>query len=486
MPVVRAITVNQMDSQMGRRLRSEAQERLQRSKARARADAMPLMPSLMRRRLQCYLALMISDIAALFASFAFSGFIYLDHYGLIGSLLLAQLLLPVFLTVALYNGAYSMESLVRTTHSITRIMLALLISSAAVVFIAFYTKSSQEFSRISFTFGVLLSLAVMVWFRLHMRSFVRWRCGAAVLNVLVIDDGGPSVAQNGAFHVSARAFGLEPALGDPHAMDRIGLVMRNADRVIVSTPLDRRAAWSIILKGANVAGEVIDETVAQLSATGARQAGGQGLLQVSVGPLGMRDQLTKRMFDLTAAAAGLLALSPLLLVVALAIKLEDGGPIFFVQRRVGRGNRFFAIYKFRSMAVNHAGTDGTVSTARDDKRITRIGRIIRKSSIDELPQIFNVLRGDMSLVGPRPHAIGSQAGEKLFWEVDPRYWERHALRPGLTGLAQIRGHRGATECESDLSARLNADLEYLNGWSLSRDLWIILSTFSVLVHDRAF
>ena len=87
---------------------------------------------------------------------------------------------------------------------------------------------------------------------------------------------------------------------------------------------------------------------------------------------------------------------------------------------------------------------------------------------------------------PRPHAIGSQAGDKLFWEVDPRYWERHALRPGLTGLAQIRGHRGATECESDLAERLNADLEYLDGWSLSRDLWIILSTFTVLVHDRAF
>jgi lipopolysaccharide/colanic/teichoic acid biosynthesis glycosyltransferase len=262
--------------------------------------------------------------------------------------------------------------------------------------------------------------------------------------------------------------------------------MRNADRVIVSTPLERRAAWAIILKGANVAGEVIDETVAQLSATGARNVGGQGLLQVSVGPLGMRDQLTKRGFDVAVSIAGVLALSPLLLVVALAIKLEDGGPIFFVQRRVGRGNRFFNIYKFRSMTDNPAGTDGTISTTRQDKRVTRVGRLIRRSSIDELPQIFNVLRGDMSLVGPRPHAIGSQAGNKLFWEVDPRYWERHALRPGLTGLAQIRGHRGATECESDLAVRLNADLEYLDGWSLSRDLWIIAFTFRVLFHERAF
>ncbi len=475
-----------MDSLLGRRLRGEAQQRAERAKERARADAMPLMPSLLRRRLQCYLALMISDIVALFASFAFTGYLYLDRIGLAGSLVLAQLLLPIFLTVALYNGSYSMKSLIRTSHSITRVMLALLISSAAVVFIAFYTKSSQDFSRINFTFGVFGALVMMIWSRTHQRTFVGWRCGPAVLNELVIDDGGPPVALHGAFHVSAMAFGLEPELSDPHALDRVGLVMRNADRVIVSTPVERRLAWSIILKGANVAGEVIDETVARLSATGARNKGGQGLLQVSVGPLGIRDQFTKRAFDLTVAIAGLLLLSPLLLLVALAIKLEDGGPVFFVQRRVGRGNRFFAIYKFRSMAENPAGNDGAVSTARHDQRITRVGRFIRRSSIDELPQIFNVLRGDMSLVGPRPHAIGSQAGDKMFWEVDPRYWERHALRPGLTGLAQIRGHRGATVCESDLARRLNADLEYLDGWSLSRDLWIILSTFSVLVHDRAF
>ena len=484
--LVRDGSVNQIDSRMGRRLRSENQARAQRAKERARADAMPLMPSLIRRRMQCYLALMVGDILSIFTSFALTGFIYLDRYGLGSSLVLAQTLLPFFLTVGLYNGAYSMGSLARMSYSISRVALALLISSTSVVFIAFYTRSTMEFSRISFTFGVLLAFALMAWCRANMRSFVRWRCGPAVLNELVIDDGGPAVALKSGFHVSAKAFGLEPTLSDPHALDRIGLVMRNADRVIVSTPLERRAAWAIILKGANVEGEVLDETVAQLSATGARKTGDQGLLQVSVGPLSMRDQFTKRAFDLTVAAAGLLALSPLLLVVALAIKLEDGGPIFFVQRRVGCGNRFFAIMKFRSMSDNPAGLDGTISASRQDKRVTRIGRLIRRSSIDELPQLINVLRGDMSLVGPRPHAIGSQAGDKLFWEVDPRYWERHALRPGLTGLAQIRGLRGATECESDLAVRLNADLEYCDGWSLSRDLLIIFATFGVLVHNRAF
>ena len=144
------------------------------------------------------------------------------------------------------------------------------------------------------------------------------------------------------------------------------------------------------------------------------------------------------------------------------------------------------MYKFRSMATGRADQDGHRSTARGDERITRVGKFIRRTSIDELPQLFNVLRGEMAIVGPRPHALGSQAGAKLFWEVDERYWERHALKPGLTGLAQIRGFRGATANEGDLTDRLEADLEYLDGWSLARDIQIVFSTLGVLVHDRAF
>ena len=175
-----------------------------------------------------------------------------------------------------------------------------------------------------------------------------------------------------------------------------------------------------------------------------------------------------------------------MLIVAAAIKLEDGGPVFFVQRRMGRGNRFFNMYKFRSMSVALSDKEGTVSASRDDGRVTRVGNIIRRTSIDELPQLINVLLGDMSLVGPRPHAIGSQAGDKLFWEVDLRYWQRHSLKPGLSGLAQIRGFRGATEQESDLVYRLQSDLEYLEGWTIFRDISIIFQTLRVVVHDQAY
>jgi polysaccharide biosynthesis protein PslA len=457
-----------------------------RAKARARAARVPLMPSLQRRRLQCYALLMLADIIALFIGFSVTGYLHRGMAGLAESLLLAQLVLPVFLTVALYNDAYSIAALRSTERSVTATVTALIVAAAAVLFITFYARRTQDYSRLGFTLGVVASFLMLAWGRLQMRGLVRWRCGASVLNELVIDDGGPSISLPGAYHVSAGSFGLTPSLCDPHALDRIGLVMRNADRVIVSAPVERRADWSIILKGANVAGEVIDDTVAQLGANGARMAGGHGILQVSVGPLGMRSRIAKRLLDVTVAGSAVLALSPLLIAVALAVKLEDGGPVFFLQKRVGRGNRFFSILKFRSMTDNKVGRDGTQSASKNDKRVTRIGKIIRSTSIDELPQLLNVLRGDMSLVGPRPHATGSLAGDKLFWEVDARYWQRHALKPGLTGLAQIRGLRGATDREEDLTGRLNADLEYLAGWSLWRDLWIIAATFRVLVHEKAF
>ncbi|HMP56369.1 MAG TPA: sugar transferase, partial [Novosphingobium sp.] len=240
------------------------------------------------------------------------------------------------------------------------------------------------------------------------------------------------------------------------------------------------------LKGANVEGEVIDASVADPGARGARTLDGHGLLSVSSGPLGLRSRVMKRMLDVSVAGLALVALSPLLALVALAIVIEDRGPVFFVQKRLGRGNRFFHMYKFRSMRVERSDADGTVSASRGDARITRVGRFIRCTSIDELPQLINVLLGDMSLVGPRPHAIGSQAGDKLFWEVDQRYWLRHALKPGITGLAQVRGWRGATDTEQDLEGRLDADLEYLRGWSLWRDVRILVATVRVLVHDRAF
>ena len=443
-------------------------------------------PSLERRRLQCYIALIAGDIVSLFAGFGMAGYLFAGPQGWSDALRQSQILLPVFLTIALYNGSYSIAALRDAWAGVFRSQAALLLSVAAVVFIAFFAKASSDFSRLGFSSGTVCTILLLLWTRLQMRSFTAWHCGANPFNQLVIDDGGPRVDIPGAIRISASAMSLRPNLNDPHALDRFGMILRNIDRVIVSCPAARRADWAMMLKGANVEGEVLDDEVARLGAQGARVDGGHGLLLVSAGPLGLRDRIVKRLLDMGFAAGAILMLSPLLLAVAIAIKVQDRGPVFFVQRRMGRGNRFFNMYKFRSMTVALCDTEGNLSASKGDQRVTRVGRFIRSTSIDELPQLINVLLGDMSLVGPRPHAIGSQAGSKLFWEVDLRYWQRHSLKPGLSGLAQVRGFRGATEKESDLVYRLQSDLEYLEGWTIMRDIKIIFLTLRVLVHDRAF
>ena len=446
----------------------------------------PLAPPLERRRLQSYIGLMLGDIAAILTGFALSGYLYLGWTGAGDALLQAQLLMPVFLTIGLYNSAYSIGALQRAGEGMVRAMFALAFSATVLVFIAFYTKSSGEFSRLAFTVGIVFSALLILWLRAQLRSVVHWRCGERTVNELVIHAGGPKIAIPGAIEVNADELGLKPDLSDPHGMDRIGLALRNIDRVVVSCTPDHRADWSMILKSANVAGEVLDQSVADLGAHGARIAGGHGWLQVSTGPLGIRARAMKRAFDVTLALGALIVLAPLFAAVALAILIEDGRPVLFFQRRLGRGNRFFAMVKFRSMANDASDSDGSISTAKADARVTRVGQFIRRTSIDELPQLFNVLAGDMSVVGPRPHAIGSQAEGKLFWEVDSRYWLRHSLKPGMSGLAQIRGLRGATEFESDLADRLQADLEYVAGWSIWRDFRIAFMTLRVLRHDNAF
>lgn len=401
------------------------------SHRRPEYDALVMAPSLERRRLQCYMALIVGDIVSLLAGFGIVGYLYTGFGGGAGALLNGQILLPVFLTIALYNGSYSIAVLRSAWHGIYRVVAALLISAVAVVFVAFLAKATTEFSRMSFSGGVACSGLLLIWTRMQMRSFITWRCGQSVLNELVIDDGGPEISIPDAIHVSAEQMGLVPNLDDPHSLDRIGLVLRNIDRVVVSCPRERRYAWALMLKGGNIEGEVLDDLVVELGAQGARVVDRHGLLRVSSGPLGLRARAIKRAFDLVFASLSLLVLSPLLLLVAIAIKLEDGGSVLFIQRRLGRGNRFFDMYKFRSMSEDQADGDGVISASRQDGRVTRVGQFIRRTSIDELPQLFNVLIGDMSMVGPRPHAIGSQAGDKLFWEVDLRYWQRHSLRPGL-------------------------------------------------------
>ena len=187
----------------------------------------------------------------------------------------------------------------------------------------------------------------------------------------------------------------------------------------------------------------------------------------------------KRCFDVAMAVVCLVVLAVPMLAIALAIRRDSPGPALFRQRRIGQDGRPFVMLKFRTM--RHSLTVEELRQAtRGDPRITGIGTWLRRTSFDEVPQFLNVLQGHMSVVGPRPHAPGTRAGGRLFEDVTPRYAERHRVKPGMTGLAQVRGWRGETDTEQKLLGRLTSDLDYIESWSFGLDLLIVLRTIRLV------
>ena len=186
--------------------------------------------------------------------------------------------------------------------------------------------------------------------------------------------------------------------------------------------------------------------------------------------------IAKRFFDIAAASSAVLFFAPLLIAIAIAIKATSPGPVLFFQYRYGYRNRRFKIYKFRTMRNDAGDVRGVRQTVQGDARVTRVGRILRKTSLDEIPQLFNVIKGDMSLVGPRPHVPGMLAADLPYEDLVPYYFQRHTARPGITGLAQVSGCRGSTAQSGPAISRIDYDLVYIERWSLRMDVMIIIRT----------
>lgn len=364
--------------------------------------------------------------------------------------------------------------------------------------VAFATKSSEDFSRIVIIIWVVLAFVLQALFLICAQMFVGlWKSrGISQLKTLVIGTGAlaehlvASIMRNtwlpdevcgvvteSALHQPDWKMPGVPVVGATPDLERI-VAQRGIRRVYIALPLHLTHQVETIrsrLLAHNV--DVIwvpDIFVLDLVNPGVREMAGVPLISLSETPLfsGGRAFL-KTLMDRTLALLALLLLGPVLLATAVVIKLTSRGPVLFRQQRHGWDGRIFEVYKFRSMYV-HEEQPGQVTQAfKGDARITPVGRFIRRYSIDELPQLFNVLEGTMSLVGPRPHAV---AHNEFYSDKVDAYLARHRIKPGMTGLAQIHGYRGETDTLEKMRKRVEYDLQYINNWSPWLDLKVLAIT----------
>lgn len=334
----------------------------------------------------------------------------------------------------------------------------------AVGFLALYTeRASLVFlvKRSAERGGVSARRIFLVGFEQDIEEFTRryqpWESGMHVVAAVALRDAAD-------------------ALDDDLALAQASARMLRPDDVFILVPWGRtevvddcvtaflRVPASIHLGPERVLDRFVDAHINKIGAISS--------LSLNARPFDSLEIVAKRVFDIAFAALGLLVLSPLLLAVAAAIKLDSPGPALFFQRRYGFNREPFRIAKFRSMTTMEDGRSVTQATA-GDKRVTRVGRFIRRFNIDELPQLLNVLRGEMSLVGPRPHAL---VHDQLYERKIALYARRHNVKPGITGWAQVNGLRGEIDSADKIRRRVEHDLYYIDNWSLPLDVWIIFMT----------
>ena len=438
------------------------------------------------QRVRCYALLALIDIALISASFLIANSISIGYWRAMHGTTMLSVLLPIYLWTAVVNGAYNGAVLHDPRVGALRAMRAIAFAAAAVLIIAYSFKIGAAFSRLVFWGGTLGSAGLVVAGRIVGGRLLLRQLGNAPFSTIVVVDGAEFDAEPNSVVIDAVQLGFDPRTDDPYHYHQLAKLIAHADRVLIASRDDHVVAWAHVLKSMAVDGEIIAPDVDRIGMIGVSRYSDRRTIVVSAGPLHLRDRIMKRVFDIIASFLALVILSPLLIAVAVAIRLESAGPVLFRQQRIGRDNTLFMMFKFRSMYHDKCDPSAAVLTARTDSRVTGVGRFIRRNSIDELPQLLNVLRGDMSMVGPRPHALSARVADRLYWEVDPCYRHRHAVKPGVTGLAQIRGYRGATVETSDLTNRLSSDLEYLRDWSMGKDLWILFRTIFVIRHDNAF
>ncbi|HEX7819354.1 MAG TPA: exopolysaccharide biosynthesis polyprenyl glycosylphosphotransferase [Sphingobium sp.] len=447
-------------------------------------------------RFRLYILSIMVDIAVLAVAFALANYWVIGNFqgqpGKPHGLIMFAMIAPVYVLLAVNGGVYGFRTIGHRRQAAWHALFALGQAAMLMLLIVYFGKMAERLSRLTFAVGLFLSAGGLVWARGLADAMARAVVGETPHLTVLIEDGMKfdaamltEVAEV-VDVVDARAAGLDPTCHDAAMAGRLAALVGTAERVVVSCDADRIDAWGIALASLSAKAEILLPELRRLAPAKIGAFEDHPTIVVASGPMEFRDRLLKRLFDIVLSMVAIVLLSPVLLAAALAVRLSGAGPIFFRQARLGRDAAPFMILKFRTMHDRLTDVAASQLTRKDDARVTRIGGFLRRTSIDELPQIFNVLIGDMSIVGPRPHAPAAKAADSLYWEVDHRYWARHCIKPGMTGLAQVRGHRGPTDRHEDLVNRLQSDLEYVTNWSIWRDLGIIAATLRVLAHDNAF
>ncbi len=452
-------------------------------------------------------SILAADIAIIVTMFCLIGIAY--HLVVHG-----QLISPfTFLDVSLLaGGAFSMTSLVRGDYAIANILFVRSrflqivdlwnLTFILLLVLGFVTKSVEHYSRGTFLLIYVLTPAVLTLLRVVIGRFALMASQSGLIHFRrIFLFGSKESVQEFVERNDLRANGVLVVGCHFVTDDQSHSGMLDADLDLAVAAARKTDPESILLLLPTSTKEMVDSCIDRFMElpheihldpgrilqrfSDARLSRTRNFvsLRLTRTPLSQIEIASKRAFDVVGATAGLILLAPLLIAVAIMIKLDSKGPVFFLQRRYGFNQRPFRIVKFRTM---HTLDDGHVITqaTRDDPRVTKVGHWLRRLNIDEIPQLFNVLMGDMSLVGPRPHAV---AHDKEYQKKISIYARRQKVKPGITGWAQVNGFRGATDTQEAMEQRVLHDLYYIENWSLLLDVWIMIRTvFSATAYRNAY
>ena len=407
-----------------------------------------------------------------------------------------------FLAVVLLDVAdsYQISALMRPIVNFGRVLLGWAGTFALMALTAFIMKISEDYSRLLFGTWFAVGFALIFGLRLVMSKLIRrWARDGRMERRAVIVGGGKSAevlirSVEKQPYNDIRICGIFDDRGDKRSppivagYPKLGTIseliefarIARIDMLIVSLPLTAESRVLQLLKKLWVLPVDIrlsaHSNALQFRPRAYSYIGSVPMLDIFDKPINDWDSVAKRAFDILLSIIGVIVFSPVMLVTAIAIKLDSKGPVLFKQKRHGFNNEIIEVYKFRSMYTDRSDPTAKQTVTKNDPRVTRVGRFIRKTSIDELPQFFNSLFGSLSLVGPRPHAIAAQSHNLLYNEVVDGYFARHKVKPGVTGWAQINGWRGEMDTNDKIRMRTEYDLYYIENWSLLFDLRILFLT----------